>query len=388
VPSYLPAVRYGGPIYSVHGLCKALAARGHDVEVFTTNVDGPQDSHVPLGVPVDMDGVKVRYFPVPALRRLYWSPAMGKALRQRLGGFDVLHTHSVFLWPTWAAARAASRARVPYIVSPRGMLVEELIARKSPFLKRAWIALIERASLERASAIHVNSATEEVELKRFGFALPAVHVVPNGVIADAGQDATAELPEGVRSIFASGRPVVLCLGRISWKKGLDRLISAIVRVPDAVLLIVGNDDEGYSGTLRELAVKEGVLDRVVFAGPVFGTAKTKLYRRACLLALASYSENFGNVVLEAMVEGCPVVVTPEVGAAAIVEESGGGLVAQGAPQAFGDAMQSLVADPGLRADIGNRAKQSLRAKYSWDSVAGRMIEIYRSISKTSLPSGA
>ena len=63
VPTYLPATRYGGPIYSVHGLCKALAVRGHEVHVFTTNVDGPGDSAVPLGRPVDLDGVKVWYFP-------------------------------------------------------------------------------------------------------------------------------------------------------------------------------------------------------------------------------------------------------------------------------------------------------------------------------------
>ena len=93
VPTYLPALRYGGPIHSVHGLCKALAARGHEVEVFTTNVDGPVDTDVPLGVPVDLDGVKVWYFPVPALRRLYWSPAMGEALQRRVKEFDVVHTH-------------------------------------------------------------------------------------------------------------------------------------------------------------------------------------------------------------------------------------------------------------------------------------------------------
>ena len=71
VPTYIPAYRYGGPIYSVHGLCKVLAAHGHDIHVFTTNVDGPNDSDVPLGTPVDMDGVKVWYFPSKHLRRLY-----------------------------------------------------------------------------------------------------------------------------------------------------------------------------------------------------------------------------------------------------------------------------------------------------------------------------
>ena len=62
VSSYLPATRYGGTIVSVHGLCRALAARGHDVHVYTTSVDGPADSAVPHGEPVDVDGVKVWYF--------------------------------------------------------------------------------------------------------------------------------------------------------------------------------------------------------------------------------------------------------------------------------------------------------------------------------------
>ena len=64
VPSYYPAVRYGGPIVSVHGLCKALVEEGHEVHVYTTNVDGDKESDVALGVPVDLDGVKVWYFPV------------------------------------------------------------------------------------------------------------------------------------------------------------------------------------------------------------------------------------------------------------------------------------------------------------------------------------
>ena len=49
VPTYIPAFRYGGPIYSVHGLCKVLAGLGHDIHVFTTNnADGDRDSDVPL----------------------------------------------------------------------------------------------------------------------------------------------------------------------------------------------------------------------------------------------------------------------------------------------------------------------------------------------------
>ena len=76
IPTYLPAVRYGGPIFATHGLCKALAARGHEVQVFTTNVDGPGNSRVPIGLPVNLEGVQVRYFPCPLLRRLYLARAI------------------------------------------------------------------------------------------------------------------------------------------------------------------------------------------------------------------------------------------------------------------------------------------------------------------------
>jgi hypothetical protein len=68
VPSYLPAVRYGGANLTIHAPCKALAARVHERHVFTTTIDGPGNSAVPIGLPVDVEGVQVRYFSCPLLR--------------------------------------------------------------------------------------------------------------------------------------------------------------------------------------------------------------------------------------------------------------------------------------------------------------------------------
>ena len=85
VPTYLPARRYGGPIVAVHGLCKALAARGHEVDVFTTNVDGDSRLDVPVATPVDVDGVSVRYFP-SSYSRLYWSRSYAAALHEPVSG--------------------------------------------------------------------------------------------------------------------------------------------------------------------------------------------------------------------------------------------------------------------------------------------------------------
>ncbi len=167
IPTYLPATRYGGPIFAVHALARALIARGHDVEIVTTNINGDGTSPVPLGTRVEIDSVPVRYFASPWLQRLCFAPHMASMLRTEISRFDAVHLHSVFLWPTFAAARAAHASKVPYIVSPRGMLVEDLIRRRNRLVKSAWITLFERANLERAAAIHATSRTEADELGRF-----------------------------------------------------------------------------------------------------------------------------------------------------------------------------------------------------------------------------
>lgn len=364
VPTYLPATRYGGPIHSVHGLCRALARAGHEVTVLTTNVDGPGDSPVPLDRPVTLDGVSVRYFPSRLLRRLYVSTPLARALPQAVAVADVVHLHSVFLWPTLAAARAAQAAGVPYVLSPRGMLVRELIARRSAWVKRAWIALFERRTIAAAAAVHCTSELEREELLALGLHPRETFVVPNGV----------ELPGAPPA--AARTDTILYLGRINWKKGLDRLVEAMREIPQGRLVIAGNDEEGLAPRLRAQAEAAGVAARVSFPGHVEGAAKQELLAAAAVVVLPSVSENFGNAVLEAMAAGCPVVVTKGVGLAEAVASAGAGLVADPDPPALARAIRAYLEDPAARAKAGAAAATLARERYGWDRVAAQMIQHY------------
>ncbi len=355
VPTYFPARRYGGPIVAVHGLARALVARGHEVHVFTTNVDGDAVSDVPTDRAVNLDGVQVHYFPSP-FPRLYWSPEMRRALRE-VRDYDVVHIHAVYLWPGVAAARAARAAGVPYVISPRGMLVPELIRQKSRAMKTVWLQLLERRGFANASAIHFTSQLEWEDAKRVGLPLPSPFVVPNGVEIQTRPD----VPRDKRTL--------LFLGRVNWKKGLTRVIEALPRL-EARLIVAGNDEENLTPRLRELADSLGV--DVEFAGPVYGTAKDELLARATLFVLMSDSENFGNAVLEALAMETPVVLSSGVGVAEEVASAGAGVIGL-------DGVPDLLEDASAQERMGRNGRALVESRFAWPRVAAQMEEAYCSI---------
>lgn len=363
VPTYLPARRYGGPIVAVHGLAKALAARGHEVEVLTTNVDGAAVSDVPLDRAVDMDGVRVRYCASP-FPRLYWSPSMKRALDDAARSADVVHAHSIYLWPTYAAARAAQRAHVPLVISPRGMLVPELIRQKSRAVKSAWLRLVERRNFAGAAAIHFTSRREWDDAREIAIPLPSPFVVPNGTELEP------------RPHVAREDNLIVCVGRINWKKGLDRLIEAAALLPNARVVIAGNDEEEFVPKLRALASRLGVESRVELRGALSASQRDELLARAAVFALPSHSENFGNVVLEALAMETPVVVTPEVGLAEEVQRAECGLVANGTPAEVAAAIGTLLENGSLRERMGKRGRALVEERFTWTRVAAEMESQY------------
>lgn len=386
VPTYWPAVRYGGPIVSIHALAREQALRGHEVEVFTTDADGDESLDVVTETPIDVDGVSVSYFPCGAPRRLFRSPSMGRALRARVAEFDLVHLHSVFLWPTLAAARAAERVGTPWVLSPRGMLVPELIRQRGRARKSTWIRLFEKRTVERAAFVHATSPIEATELERTGLDPRRVEVVPNGVELPQEEWGTCALPAPLEGA-ARERKLCLFLGRVSWKKNIDRCIAGLVGSPGVHLAVAGPDDESRTPELARLATTLGVGERVHFLGAVEGALKRSLLTRSDALVLASTSENFGNVVLEALAHGTQVLCTSGVGAAYAVVESGAGVVVDADRGHFARELQrTFRCSVEERDERGRRGRAWAHAHGSWSAVAEHMEEAYRRA--LCVPSGA
>ncbi|MBX3500140.1 MAG: glycosyltransferase [Alphaproteobacteria bacterium] len=368
----------GGPAQACVEMAAAVARRGHDVSIYTTNWKEGGVEDVPTDRPVERDGFAVRYFPVHAPR--FWKPslAMARALSRDMAGFDVVHLHSIYLFHDLVGGHYARRRGVPYIVRPHGMLDPYIRAHHRA---RKWLmeAAFQNRVLRHATAIHYTSDIEREISTPFAMGAPP-RVVPLGVDL-SGFDALPS-PEIFHQRFPEtrGKTIVLFLSRLHFKKGLDLLLPAFAQLaatdPTLHLVIAGPDD-GMLGQCREWAARDGVAGRVTFTGMLRGADKLSAFAAARLFALPSYSENFGIAAVEAMAAGLPVVVSDQVNIWRELKAGGGATVIACTRDALTTAMTPLLADAGAASEAGRRARATVDRLYRWDNVAAALETLYR-----------
>lgn len=387
VPTYLPAYRYGGPIISVHELNKWLVKSDVDVTVYTTNVDGENNLEVPIGKPQLVDGVTVYYFPSSFPRSWFYSKDMSKALAKNIASFNLVHITSVFLSASFLGAKFSKKFNKPYIISPRGSLIPELINKKNSFIKKCYIKLIERQNLLSASAIHFTTKYEEDKYQELNLPLSKSIIIPNGVELNLAKSNLSKENFCKKFRIPSKAKIVLSLGRLNWKKGFDTLIPAFAEVAkkdsEALLLIVGDDGDepGYSYKLKDMAYENGLRigENIRFIGDLRGENKLAAYRSADVFVMASYSENFGISAVEAMSLGLAVVVTDTVGVANDIKPANAGMVIQKNKEQLMKALIGLLRDKALCGALGERGRKLAQERYSWPVITEQWLKEYKKL---------
>src|SRR5919199_38489 len=230
-----------------------------------------------------------RVFRTRRPRRLLFSPSLYSALRREASDYDVLHIHNLWTFPQFAAYRQASRQELPFVVAPCGAL-DPLRRGRSRRAKALSSALWQGRMLEEARVIHFKTTLEReraADLVPFEIGV----VVPNGIRWESFQDLPDSAGFRRRHLQTHEGPVVMTVGRISWEKRLDVLVRAFAEVaddaPDAVLVIVGPDDEGLAAPLKRSASDLGIGRRVRFTGPLTGAEKLEALATADVWCMSS-----------------------------------------------------------------------------------------------------
>jgi glycosyltransferase involved in cell wall biosynthesis len=379
--------RYGGPSKACVEMARATARRGHSVDILTTDQDGPGRLDVPLGTPVVEQGVSTTYFPVSRPRFWGFSAPLGRALRLAIPRHDVVHVHSLYLFHDLVAGHLCRKHGVPYLVRPHGTL-DPYIHRRHRLRKQIVEALFENRNLRGAAALHFTSEDERRLAVPYTFGAPGV-VIPLGLDLDDYRDLPAAGTFKAAYPVLRDKRVLLFLGRLNFKKGLDILIRAFARIcdhrTDTVLVLAGPDNDGLGPRVRAWAVEAGVDDRVLFTGMLLGRVKLAALRDAELFALPSHSENFGISVIEAMACGVPVVISDKVNLSHDVRAADAGLVTPCDADRVGEALLDLLDRPEDAARMGKNGRCLIEECFQWPAIAAQLEALYLALSEGRSP---
>jgi glycosyltransferase involved in cell wall biosynthesis len=352
-------------------LTEALVRRGHEVEVVTTALRAIGEAPAARfhSTTARVDGVHVTYLATP-LRYRWMGVTPTLPLRLSRVRPDVVHVFGYRDVVTTLAAAWARWRRVPYVFEPLDMFLTRY--RNVP-LKRAFDRVLGIRVARGARVVIANSDWEARQLVAAGLSADVIDTRANGFPRPREAPPTGALRRQLG--LDAETPLVLNVGRVSFKKGLDLLLAAAADLPGVHVAILGPDDG--DGTLERLLAQRTALDlqaRVHFLGPSDARGPRDAYADADVFVLPSRNESFGMVAAEAAAAGTAVVVTDRCGVAELLGGRGA-LVTSCDADSLRDAIRRLLDDRDLRAALGAGGREVAR-ETTWDAVAERQEVLY------------
>jgi glycosyltransferase involved in cell wall biosynthesis len=332
-------------------------------------------------VPADVNLIKFPLVPGGCWR----FPRGLKSYLQQLTRLDgpILHLHGIWMGFQWSAARVALQQKNPVLLSPHGMLNSWHFRHRGfkELRKLIYWRTVAYPAFRHISLIHAVTPRERDELAQW---LPGqcIKVVPNAIDLEEMDSLLAHA--GDKSSFSVDQPYLLSLGRLHPVKGIELLIKAFAGSNQGSprqfrLLIVGPDsDPVYSAKLKALVAQLGLENRVTFPGAVREAAKVALYRNAWAVCTPSQTEVMGLVNLEAAALRVPVVTTHETGLGGW--EEAGGVLVHPQVEELSCALQKVFSwSETERQDRGQKLRQLVERRYSWQAVGPQWLELYSSM---------
>lgn len=360
--------RYGGPTIAFSGLLSALCKIGVDAR----GVGKEAPSNVSVAEELAGAGVPLHEFSLTRLSR-FQSSAFEAVVKE----VDVVHMHGIWEPHLFAVYSACIKYKRPYFLRACGMLTDWSLGQK-PWRKSLYRLARANRMIRNADAIHF-STQQELNESQSAIRSQRAIIEPNGFDAQVNAFATERMSARLPANETSREtPYILFVGRLDSVKGIDLLLKAFASVqPTQIeLVIAGAGTTDYQQELHQLARSLNIESKVRFVGMVSGDAKLELYRHAELFVLPSHHENFGNVVLEAISQATPVIVSNRVALSDAVVQYHVGEVCELNVASLAHHMNQLLASP-ERIREYKRNTPLMANDFQWEQIAQRWAKHYR-----------
>ena len=370
---------YGGTSKIVTEITKAISKLDITIDLVTTNANGNNKLELPTNLWLKKKSYRIRYFDCWHQYDFVMSLSLIKWLFHHLVEYDLVHTHTIFAPQILFAQWLCQLNHIPYISTPHGMLEPWALSFKA-WKKKVYYNLLEKSVLKRAHAIQGTASTETNNLKSLGFLTS--FLVSNGINIQDYESLAQPAVLYEKFPETKNKTLLLFLGRIDPKKGLDLLAPAFAKVhqnfPNTHLVIAGPDSINFLPTAKKFFRDAGCPEAVTFTGMLKGDLKLAALAAASIYIAPSYSEGFSMSILEGMAAGLPCIITtgcnfPEAAEAKVAH------VVDIDVESISNTLINCLQDPEQAKQMGKNARQFIFDNYTWDIAAQKLVKAYQKI---------
>lgn len=361
IAHYPPKI--GGAQQRVKDLSERLAKKGHQVEVFTSDIGCPKDKQIK-----SIKNIKIHYLPAKEIAHTPIIHSLYKEL-MKIPQDSIVHVHIAQAYVPEVVYRVCKKKNIPYIAHIRGnpepsSFIGKLIL--NPY-KKIFLSKVLRNAYK---IIALNEDYRNLFSKLYKIDKSKFVVIPNAT--------DFRIIKNKNLHFNSKLKNILFVGRLTDEKNVESIIQALSLLKDKFIKFKIAGSGEYKQKLINLVKELKLNKRVIFLGELNRNDLYNEYLRSDLVLLPSKYECFSSVLLEAMATGTPIIASDIPGTRNVIKNGYNGLLVKHTPEKIAEAIEKLIKNPKLREKLARNGLKEVK-KYSWDKIVEQTEKVYEEV---------
>jgi len=385
---------FGGPTRSVLELSQSLAKKGHEITIYTTDVG--INGKLKDSERINDELVTINYFRcfnnwMAKNLKFHFSEEMRNEIKKNIKYFDVVHLHEWRGIPNIYACYYAQKYNIPYIMEAHGSS-PKIIGRQTynrNISKRVFDTLVGEKIINNSSKFIALTKSEMQDYENLSIDPKKITIIPNGInvnrFSQDNNNNNNNNNNGFKESYGIKGDVILYLGRINERKGIDFLIKSfneLLNEKKGIILVIVGPNDGYKTELERLVKKLKISENVKFFDYINDVSK--VYNDSEILVYPAIQEIFGRVPFEAIISNVPVIVANDSGCGELVKEAKCGLLVEyGDIKDLKNKIKYLLENHIEGKILVDNGKKYINENMKWDKIAEKVEQIYLELYKKS-----